>query len=195
MSLKDRGSDGNLNHAQAAGAIPAPTCDVCDLGGCKFLPLCESCEREEIIAATKHARGESVYSPLAGRWGLAGQTPPPEIQDYIEGVLADVVGGSTSSLTPGAGDATQGAKDAEPGTASDSPPPKFGSASEGRASALQRDTGNPVGAPDLRQESWKHMCLELIRDAAPSWIRETPKGEPCSECGKTEEEIKHERNA
>ena len=40
-----------------------------------------------------------------------------EAADFIEN------GGSSSSLTPGAGDATQGAKNAEPGTASDSPPP------------------------------------------------------------------------
>jgi hypothetical protein len=37
-----------------------------------------------------------------------------EAADYIEG-------GSSSSLTPGAGDATQGAKNAEPGTATDRP--------------------------------------------------------------------------
>jgi hypothetical protein len=35
----------------------------------------------------------------------------------------ELIGGSSSPLTPGAGDATQGAKDAEPGTVSDSPPP------------------------------------------------------------------------
>ena len=32
-------------------------------------------------------------------------------------------GGSSSPMTPGAGDATQGAKDGEPGTPTDSPPP------------------------------------------------------------------------
>jgi hypothetical protein len=44
---------------------------------------------------------------LSRSWGRAG----------------DVPGGSSSPLTPGAGDATQAAKDGAPGTPSDSRPP------------------------------------------------------------------------
>lgn len=44
------------------------------------------------------------------------------------------------------------------------------------------------GDRQTQESVWKHMCIELIRDAAPNWIRETPKGEPCSECGKTEDD-------
>lgn len=42
----------------------------------------------------------------------------------------------------------------------------------------------------MTDEPWTHLCRELIRDAAPNWIRETPKGQPCSECGKTEEDFR-----
>jgi len=38
------------------------------------------------------------------------------------------------------------------------------------------------------RETWRHMCVELIRDAAPNWIMDTPKGESCSECGLVEGE-------
>jgi hypothetical protein len=46
------------------------------------------------------------------------------------------------------------------------------------------------GAPDPffadQRPTWIHLCLGLVRDAAPNWIMETPKGETCDECGKTE---------
>jgi hypothetical protein len=42
---------------------------------------------------------------------------------------------------------------------------------------------------------WQHMCAELIRDAAPNWMRATPVGEPCSECGKTEDEARGDEPA
>ncbi len=80
---------------------------TCEVGGCMFLPLCETCEQAEIMAAAKHLRNESVYSPLAARWERGGaRLVPSEIQEYVEQVLAHVAGGSSSSLTPGAGEAS-----------------------------------------------------------------------------------------
>lgn len=53
----------------------------------------------------------------------ANLTETGRVEAIIEEAQRQLDGGSSSPMTPGAGDATQGAKDGAPGTPSDSPPP------------------------------------------------------------------------
>lgn len=56
---------------------------------------------------------------------------------------------------------------------------------------MRGDGGYPVTDRQhdaSRRETWRHWCITLVRDAAPSWYWEQRKGEPCDQCGITEQE-------
>lgn len=103
----------------------------CEVGGCRWLPLCESCEQAEMLAAAKHVWGEPVTSPVVSRWEENDLDAPDDVLEYVQGVLAEAAGvhlsgvlsGSARPMNPERGDDCVSGKGGRPGVGpSDSQP-------------------------------------------------------------------------